>query len=165
MKKLVLLALMLAPLSLFAQKFGHFNSVEVVQAMPEYTKAQQEITTLQKQYEDDLKRVQDEFNKKQDEYSKQVDSLPANIKQRREQELQDLYNRMQQSAQDNQQSLQNAYKEKMQAISTKVIDAVKAIGESGGYVYIMDETAGTPYISKTLSTDITATIKTKLGLK
>ncbi|MEG1580513.1 MAG: OmpH family outer membrane protein [Bacteroidaceae bacterium] len=165
MKKLILLVLLLAPLSLFAQKFGHFNSEDIVKIMPEFEKTKLDIQTLQKQYEDDLKRVQDEFNKKQDEYAKQRDSLPDNIKERREQELQGLYTRMQQSAQDNQQALEKAYREKMAAISTKVITAVKAIGETGSYIYIMDTSAGIPYISKTLSTDITPQIKSKLGLK
>jgi outer membrane protein len=53
----------------------------------------------------------------------------------------------------------------MQVIQTKVLDAIKAVGQEGGYVYIMDTTAGIPFISTTLSTDVTASIKAKLGLK
>ena len=52
----------------------------------------------------------------------------------------------------------------MQAIADKVKAAVKAIGEAGGYVYIMDVTSGIPFISSTLSKDITAELKTKLGI-
>ena len=160
-----MMALLLTPLSLFAQKFGHFNSAEIIQAMPEYTTAQKEIQNLQQQYENDLKRMQDELTKKGEEYNQQRDSLPDNVKQRREQELDELYKRIQQSYQDNQQSLQKASSEKMQAITTKVTNAVKEVGTAGGFVYIMDTTAGIPYISTTLSTDVTAQIKTKLGLK
>jgi outer membrane protein len=53
----------------------------------------------------------------------------------------------------------------MQAITTKVLDAIKQVGQSGGYVYIMDLTGGIPYISTTLSTDVTSQVKAKLGLK
>lgn len=165
MKKLLIIALLLAPISLFAQKFGHFNSATIIQAMPEYTKGQQEIETMQKQFEDDLKRQQDEFNKKSQEYQAQRDSLPANIQQRREQELSEMYQRIQQNYQDNQNTLQKTSSEKMQAITTKVLDAVKAIGAAEGYVYIMDVTSGIPYISESLSTDVTAKIKSKLGIK
>ena len=35
----------------------------------------------------------------------------------------------------------------------------------GGYVIINEVNAGIPYISTTLSTDVTAAVKTKLGLK
>ena len=92
MKKVLMMALLLTPLSLFAQKFGHFNSAEIIQAMPEYTTAQKEIQNLQQQYENDLKRMQDELTKKGEEYNQQRDSLPDNVKQRREQELDELYN-------------------------------------------------------------------------
>jgi outer membrane protein len=53
----------------------------------------------------------------------------------------------------------------MQAITAKVVDAIKQVGQAGGYVYIMDMAGGIPYISTTLSTDVTAQVKSKLGLK
>lgn len=165
MKKLILLAMLFAPLTMLAQKFGHVNSQEIIQAMPEYATAKTSIEALQKQYESDLKTMQDELQKKSDAYDKEKATLPENIKQRREQELQDLYQRIQQSYQDNQQALQKATQEKMQAISSKVSEAIKAVGSAGGFVYIMDTTGGIPYISTTLSTDVTAQVKGKLGLK
>ena len=166
MKKVIIMALILAPLSLFAQqKFGHFDSSVIVQAMPEYKTSQTELQTLSKQYEDELTRMRDELQKKSQEYDKQRDSLPDNVKQRREQELQELYQRIQQSYQDNQQALAKASQEKMQAITTKVVDAIKQVGQAGNYVYIMDIQGGIPYISTTLSTDVTAEVKAKLGLK
>ena len=79
-------------------------------------------------------------------------------------ELQDMYQKIQQSYQDNQQALAKTQQEKMQVITTKVLDAIKAVGQAGGYVYIMDVTGGIPYISTTLSTDVTADVKKKLGL-
>ena len=145
-------------------KFGHVNTQEIIQAMPEYQKAQTEIKALQDQYEADLKSMQDELQKKGEAFDKEQATLPDNIKQRRQQELQDMYTKIQQSFQDNQQALQKASGEKMQAIQTKVLDAIKAIGQAGGHVYIMENNS-LPYISTTLSTDVTAQVKTKLGLK
>jgi outer membrane protein len=146
-------------------KFGHINSQEIIQLMPEYTKAKSEIDALQAQYEADLKSMNDELQKKAEDFDKNQASLPDNIKQRRQQELQDMYQKIQQSYQDNQQALQKASAEKMQAITNKVLDAIKAVGQEGGYVYIMEMGAGIPYISTTLSTDVTAQVKQKLGLK
>lgn len=165
MKKLLLMLLMFAPLATFAQKFGHINSQDVIQAMPEYATAKNEIDALQKQYEADLKSMQDELTKKGEDYEKAKATLPENIKQRREQELQDMYQKIQQSYQDNQQALAKASQEKMQAITAKVVEAIKSVGQTGGYVYIMDMASGVPYISTTLSTDVTAQVKAKLGLK
>ena len=146
-------------------KFGHVNTQEIIQTMPEYTKAKGEIDALQAQYEADLKSMQDELQKKGDAFEKEQATLPENIKNRRQQELQEMYQKIQQSFQDNQQALQKASSEKMQAITAKVLDAISAVGKEGGYVYIMEMGAGIPYISTTLSTDVTAQVKTKLGIK
>ena len=167
MKKLILCAIcaICGLTTANAQKFGHVNTQEIIQAMPEYTAAKAEIDKLQEQYEADLKSMQDELQKKADAFDKEQATLPENIKQRRNQELQDMYQKIQQSFQDNQQALAKAQQEKMQAITTKVIDAIKAVGQEGSYVYIMEMGAGIPYISTTLSTDVTAQVKQKLGLK
>jgi len=164
-KQLIILALMLAPLTVFAQKFGHVNSQNIIQVMPEWTQAQTEIQNLQKQYEDDLKRLEDEFTKKSEEYNTQKASLPQNIQERREKELQDLYTRMQQYYQESQQNLQQASMEKQQAINEKILKAIKEIGTEGGYLYIFDVSSGIPFINETLSTDVTDLVKAKLGIK
>ena len=165
MKKVLLVILLLAPMAVMAQKFGHVNTQDIIQAMPDYTKAKSEIDALQKQYEADLKSMQDELTKKSQDYEANEKTFPENIKQRRQQELQDMYQKIQQSYPDNQQALAKASQEKMAAITAKVIDAIKQVGQAGGYVYIMELQGGIPYISTTLSTDVTAQVKAKLGLK
>lgn len=165
MKKVFLMLLMFTPLCMMAQKFGHVDSQQIIQAMPEYTQARTEIENLAKQYDADLKSMQDEMQKKAEEFEKNEKTLPENVKQRKQQELQDMYQKIQQSYQDNQQALNRTQQEKMQDITTKVIDAIKAVGQTGGYVYIMDVAGGIPYISTTLSTDVTSQVKAKLGLK
>ena len=165
MKKLFLMLLMCAPMAVFAQKFGHVNAQEIIQVMPEYLKAKTEIDALQQQYEADLKGMQDEVTRQVHDYEDNAKTLPENIRTRREQELTEMQQKIQQSYQDNQQALAKASQEKMQAITSKVIEAIKAVGQNGGYVYIMDVAGGVPYISTTLSTDVTAQVKTQLGLK
>ena len=146
-------------------KFGHVNTQEIIQAMPEFNTARTEIENLTKQYEADLKMMQDELQKKGEAFEKDQATLPDNIRHRRQQELEQMYQKIQQSYQDNHRALQKAQQDKMQAITTKVLDAIKKVGTEGGYVYIMEMGAGIPYISTTLSTDVTAQVKAKLGLK
>jgi outer membrane protein len=165
MKKFIIAILMALPMSVFAQKFAHVNTATIIQAMPEYTAAQNEMQTLTKTYEDELKRMQDEFKSKLDDYEKNQATLPDAVKQRRESELQDLNQRMQQYYQTSQEELQKAQQTKMQAITAKVTEAIKEVGTAGGYVYVMDVTSGIPFINETLSTDVTAQVKSKLGIK
>ena len=90
MKKIILLALIaIAPFGAFAQKFGHINSADIIPLMPEYKNAQTEIQTLQKQYEEELKYMETEYTKKIEDYEKQRETLPENIRTRREQEIMD----------------------------------------------------------------------------
>lgn len=165
MKKLIIAALILAPMTVFAQKFGHFNSADIIQAMPEYKTAQTELQTLSQQYQKELQAMQDEYNRKVSNYQAQHDSLPQNVLERRQQEIQELGERYQTTANSYQQELSKQEQDKMTAIQQKVLGVVKQVGDAGGYVYIMDASAGIPYISSTLSTDLTAEIKSKLGLK
>lgn len=152
-------------MSLFAQKFAHINSQLIIQAMPEYATAQAEIETLQNQYKEELKRIQDEFQTKYEDYQKNGASLPEAAKQRREQELKDLDQHLQQYYQTSEADLQKQGNEKLAAITEKVAKAINEVGTSGGYVYVMDLTSGIPFINETLSTDVTEQVKSKLGIK
>ena len=164
-KKLIAMLLLMAPLALFAQKFGHLNSADIIQVMPEYTAAQTELQNLEKQYTNELQLMESELAKKSEAYEKEKATLPANIQQRREQELQELYGKMQQYYQTSQQELAQASQEKMAALTEKITKASKEVGVAGGFLYIFDTASGIPYISETLSTDVTAQVKAKLGIK
>ena len=165
MKRLIIVALLLAPAALFAQKYGHFNSVDLIQAMPEFITAQNELKTVGDQYQKELQAMQDEWNRKVDNFTAQRDSLPPVVLERRQQEIQELGKRYQTTADSYEQELTKMQEEKMGEIRQKVLGAVKQVGDAGGYVYIMDTSLGIPYISATLSTDVTAEIKGKLGIK
>ena len=166
MKRFMIAIMMIAPLSLSAQKFAHLNSADILPNMKEYVTATEEIQAMAKQYEDDMKLMQEELQKKGDEYQKEQANLLENVRQRREQELQDLYQRLQQSYQDNQQALEKARQEKLGAINEKVMAAVKKIGEAGGYVYVVDLNIGAiPFVNTQLSTDISDQIKKEVGIQ
>lgn len=165
LKKIALLLLLIAPMSVFAQKFAHFKSMDIIPVMPEYTKAQTDIQALQKQYEDEIKRASDEFNKKFAEYQQEQKTLPQNIQERRQKELQELSDKGMQFQQDAQQQLQKAYADMMEPIYKKLEDAVKAIGAAGGYTYVFDlNRTDIPCTNDTMSKDVTNDIKTKLGI-
>ena len=72
---------------------------------------------------------------------------------------------MQQYYQTSQQELAQASQEKMAALTEKITKAIKEVGVAGGFLYIFDTASGIPYISETLSTDVTAQVKAKLGIK
>ena len=166
LKKIVLAAILALPLSVMAQtKFGHMNSQEVITAMPEYTKAQTDLDAMAKQYQEELQRTQEEFNKKYQEFLAQADSLPRNIAERRQKELQDMDQRQQQFQQEVYQSMQKAQQDALTPIYQKLETAIQAVGKAEGVIYIFD-IARTPvaYIGAE-SVDLTAKVKAQLGIK
>ena len=165
LKKIVLMLMFIDPMSVFAQKFGHIKRQEIVNVMPEYTKAQTDIKTMEKQYQDEIQRAVDDLNKKYAAFQEEQANLPQNIKDRRMKELQELNEKGMQYQQEAQQQLSQAWMEKLQPIIKKVDDAIKAVGQEGGYVYIFDlDSTDIPFVNETLSTDVSAAVKSKLGL-
>lgn len=165
MKKLILMLIMFAPLAAFAQtpKFGHLNTQEIMASMPELIKVRGELEATAKQYENDLKAMQDELQRKATEYDKNKSTMNETKQKETETELMNLQQKIQQAYQDNSEAFQKAQQEKMQPITTKLLNAIKAVGKAGGYVYIMDLSAGIPYVSDTLSKDVTAEVKAELN--
>ena len=170
LKKIALVLLLALPMGVFAQnlKFCHINAQEIVSAMPEFAKAQSDIEALDKQLTSELQRTQEEFNKKYQEFQQAIakDSLPANIAERRQKELQDMMQRQEQFQQEAQQQMQKAQADAMAPIYKKLDDAIKAVGAAEGVIYIFD-LARTPvaYVNESQSINLTPKVKTQLGIK
>ena len=167
LKKIALVAItILLPLGAMAQsKFAHMNSQEVITVMPEFTKAQADLDALSKQYHKEMETGQAEFNRKYQELLQQQDSLPKNILERRQKEIQDMAQRQEQFQQEAYQALQKAQQDAMTPIYKKLDDAIQAVGKAEGVVYIFDiARTNIPFIGAQ-SIDVTAKVKTQLGIK
>lgn len=167
MKKIVIIALMaILPFGAFAQKFGHVNTADIIPLMSEYKAAQTEMEELIKQYQDELNYMQEEYQKKEDDYVKNRESLPENIRARREQELMDSQQKIREYLESCQYNKDMKEAQLMDAINTKVLKAIQAVGEEGSYVCIFNLAGGVvPFVSSTLTTDVTEAVKAKLGMK
>lgn len=170
LKKIAILILLILPMGVFAQthKFAHMNSQDVIVAMPEFIKAQADLQALSKKYQDELTRTQEEFNKKYQEYQQAVakDSLPANIAERRQKELQDMMQRQEQFQQDAQAGMEKAQTDLMTPVYQKLDSAIKAVGKAEGAIYVFDlSRTAIPFVNESLSIDLTAKVKANLGIK
>lgn len=170
LKKIALVLMLILPMGVFAQnlKFGHMNAQEIISVMPEFTKAQADLQALEKKYGEELQRTQGEFNKKYQEFQQAMskDSLPANIAERRQKELQDMMQRQEQFQQDAQEGMQKAQTEMMTPIYKKLDDAIKAVGAAEGVIYIFDlARTAIPYVNESQSVNLTTKVKTQLGIK
>ena len=141
MKKLILMLMLCAPMTMMAQKFGKVNTQTIMQALPDVAKANGELEALQKQKENELKSMNDELQRKASEYEKAAPTMNATTKQQKETELQTLQQKIQQAYQDGQQELQKKSSELMQPIVAKVKTAIDVVGKAGNYTYIFEDGA------------------------
>ena len=161
MKKILLALLLLAPLTMSAQKFGCVEYEAIASALPEFAKANGELQALAKQYENELKAMQDELNRKFEEYKKTSSTMNETKRQEVEQQLQDMNEKIQESYTQNQQTIQQKQQELLAHIQSKVAQAIENVGKNGQYVLIVPK-GSLPYISATLCEDVTEACKTEV---
>jgi len=154
---------------IFAQnlKFGHINSDELIQSLPEFDTANKKLEKFRQELINALELMQVELNNKSDAYTKESKNLTEIVRQTKEQELMDMNNRIQQFQASAQQQLQEKQAELFQPIMAKVDKAIKDIGKEQGFIYIFTVGQGSTlvYFDEAKSTNVLPLAKAKLGIK
>jgi outer membrane protein len=147
-------------------KFGHINSDELIQALPEFDSANVKLEKFRKELVNALELMTVELNNKNDAYTKESKNLTDIVKKTKEQELIDMNRRIQEFQNTAQQQLQDKQAELFQPIMAKVDKAIKDVGKENGFLYVFDVSKGALlYFDESKSTNIIALAKAKLGLK
>lgn len=147
-------------------KFGHINTDELIQAMPEYDSATVKLEKFRKELVNALELMSVELNTKNDAYQKESKNLSDIVKQTKEQELIDMQKRIQDFQNNAQTQLQAKQTEVFQPIYAKVDKAIKDVGKENGFLYVFDVAKGSLlYFDETKSINVLSLVKTKLGLK
>ncbi|MCQ2221281.1 MAG: OmpH family outer membrane protein [Prevotella sp.] len=161
MKKIIVMLMLLAPMAVMAQKFGHVDTQSIISTLPELAKIEGELKATAQQFENDLKAMQDELQRKAEEYEKVKATMSATKQQEEEAALQEMYAKIQQTYQMNQQEMQKQQTEKMQPVYQKVQTAIQNVGKTGQYTYIFEKGAAL-YVG-TGSKDVTAEVKAEMA--
>ncbi len=103
------------------------------------------------------------MNKKIQEYQALAADTPESIKQRREQEINELGTKIQNFEQVASQDMQQQQQKLMAPIQEKILTAIKAVGDENGYTYIME--VGQVVYRNPSADDVTKLVKAKLNLK
>ena len=145
-------------------KLGHIKTQELIEVMPEYTAAQAKMKTEQESVEKELANLGEQFQTKLADYQKNSTTYTEVIRATKEQELQDLQQRVQRFQQVATQNLEKTQQTLMAPIIKKATDAINAVGKENGFTYILDMTAGVVLYTGDNSQDILPLVKKKLGI-
>ena len=163
MKKIIIAMLLILPMAVSAQKFGHINTQELFAQMPEVNQVKLKMDTIQNQYEMQLTSMNEEFQKKMQDYQAQESTMADAVKQIRQQELQEMNQRIQLFYQTAEQDIQRKQQELLAPVHEKMTKAIKAVGDREGYTYIFDSAAMVHIGADAI--DATPAIKKELGIK
>jgi len=163
MKKFIITLALVLPMLASAQKYGHVNTTELFQQMPEVIQVKVQMDTIQAQYENQLTMMQEELQKKYQEYQRGEATMLDGMKQMKQQELQEMQQRIQTFYTTAEQDIQKKQQELLAPVHEKLAKAIKAVGEREGFTYIFDS-AAMVHIGDD-ATDVMPQVKKELGIK
>ena len=165
-KRILTLAVLVAPLTIMAQiRIATVNVNEIFNAMPETKEANATLTGLSEQLKAEYELMQSEFNKKYAAYQAIAsdDNVPATIKDRRVQEIQDGDREINQFLEKSKATLEMRRQALEAPIREKINAAIKQLGDTGGYTYIFDVSTTPVVYSGPTAVDLTQQVKRMLG--
>lgn len=167
MKKIIgitLLSLLTAIGSVNAQKIGHIALDSLLKNMPESDSARKVGQAYYQQLEATIESMQKELQSKYQDYQANKAKYTELVNSTKEQELQDLNQRIQNFQGQAQASLQKFNDSITRPIIMKAKNAVNKVAQEKGYKYILDTSSGVVLYSED-SDDVYAMVAEKLGVK
>ena len=166
MKKLfLLLALVALPFVADAQtaKYATFSYDSVMHVMPDYKAALATLADLRKQYDAEIKRTEDDFNAKYESFIEVYSGLDINIRNKRQNELQELMARGMAFKEETRRLLRNAEKNLLKPVRARIDAALTEVSQENCYDFVLNTNNNAiPYTNPEISEDITMLLKEKL---
>ena len=146
-----------------APKFGYINTSDLIQVMPERDSAQKKLELFAKDLDANMEGMQVELNKKYEAFLKEEKMLAELVRQTRQNELQDMQQRIQAYQESASQEITKKQSELMQPIVAKAKKGIEDIAKENGFTIIFELNA-MQYFSTDVQ-DVLPLVKAKLGIK
>ena len=143
-------------------KFGHVDIAAVMQATPEWGAAETELQQFGENLTKEGEALQAELQKKYEEYQQKQATYSEAVAKLKQQELQDMVQRLEKFKNDAAQSIEEKQEQLLTPIRLKVLDAIKEVAKENKYTYVFDVST---QLFNSESDDLTDKVKAKLGLK
>lgn len=168
--KLFILVLMMAATAFNAdaQKFGYLNSAEILSGMTEVKQADSSMEALQKQLQKKGQQMVQGYQTKLQDLQKKEQAGELSPKQIEDEaaKLRTEEEKISKFQQDMEKQIVEKRNTLLQPIFDRVNGAIKDVAKENGYSYIFDRNAaqGSTILYADETQDVTALVKTKLGL-
>ncbi|MCL1851297.1 MAG: OmpH family outer membrane protein [Bacteroidetes bacterium] len=147
---------------IFAQKYGHVNSYEVMMAMPGIDSIQIKLAGFQKDLETLYENMVNEYQTKREKFDKEAGTMSSAVRKLKEDELRSIESRIMEFQNNVQQDVEEEQEKLIAPYQTKVQNAINDVAKEHKYNYIFDTRVLLYYDG---GDDVTPIVKKKLGIK
>jgi len=164
MKKItvVLIACIFCITNVFAQKYGHVKSTEIMQGMPGVDSIEIKLMDFHKELQILYENMFNEFQTKKDKFDKEAGTMSTSVRKLREDELITLQNRIREFELNVQDDVEEEKFRLIAPFQEKVQNAINEVAKENKYTYIFDVSILLYYDG---GDDVTPLVKKKLGVK
>ena len=145
------------------QKYGHINSSDILDAMPEFKQLNTTVENKKKQYALQLQRMYGDYERKGKELNDYAMSMMEAVREERMREVDSLQQAIQGFEGAAQGEIEKLQGKLMKPLNDKYLKIVQSVAKENGYTYIFDIATGSvAYHPET--GDVTELVKKKMGI-
>lgn len=133
--------------------------------MPEMAEAQKTLQTKQEEVQKESQSLRDQYQKLITDYTQNQKTYSDIIRASKEQEINELGQRIQKFEELAMNELQKSRDEILQPVMDKATNAIKEVAKENGFTYIFDMNSGAIIYASETSEDILPLVKKKLGIQ
>ena len=164
LKSFVVAALTLSSASTFAQKAAFIDLDSLLSIMPEMTEAKKVSADYYKTLTGTLEAFNKELTDKNAEFQANEKNYTELIKNTKQKEIQDLYQRIQDFQQQAQTDFQKKNEDLTKPIHDKAVKSIEKVAKAKGYKMVVDASVGV-LLYKDPADDLFNAVKVDLGIK
>ncbi len=146
------------------QKYGHLNSGDILDAMPEYKQMNATIENKKKQYAYQLQRMYEDYQRKAKEVNDYRASLMQAVLEERLKEIDSLQQAISDFEGSAQGEVEKLQMKLLKPLNDKYLKVVQAVAKENGYTFIFDLATGVVAYYPENSGDVTELVKKKMGI-
>lgn len=151
--------------SIFAQqKYGHINSNDILEVMPEYKQLNATVDNKRNQLTVQLQTMYKDYEQKMKEVNEYGAAMMEAVREERLKEIEDLKQRITAFQENAETDIQKLQSKLMKPLNDKYLKIVQAVAKENGYAYVFDLASGSVVYHPENNGDVTELVKKKMGI-
>lgn len=146
------------------QKYGHINSQDILEAMPEFKQLNASMEGKKKQFNNQLQKMMADYQQKTKEMNDYGAAMMEAVREERLKEIETLQASIGSFQENAEMELEKSQLKLMKPLNDKYLKVVQAVAKESGYTYIFDLNSGAVVYHPENTGDVTDQVKKKMGI-